>query len=138
MDIVSEFKPCEKEINFLEQEVFNFNCSKVENYAYENFVIKALSDSKSLSAGIHGQIGGGWLCIQSLWVIENQRGQGIGKKLLFLAEETALKRNCYGSYLYTYSFQSPKFYEKYGYRVFGTLEDFCGNHTKYFLKKNWT
>ena len=39
------------------------------------------------------------------------------------AEETAIKQNCHGAYLYTYSFQSPKFYEKFGYEVSGKLKD---------------
>ena len=138
MKIIFESKPGEKEIAFLEQKLYNFNCSQVDNYSYENFIIKGINNSDSIIAGIHGQIGGGWLYIASLWIDENHRGKGIGKKLLFLAEKAASERNCYGAYLYTYSFQSPRFYERFGYSIFGKLENFCGESTKYYMKKIFT
>ena len=116
--------------------MINFNCLKVDNYSYENFIIKAISDSNSIIAGIHGQIGCDWLYIASLWVDENHRGEGVGKKLLGLAEKIASEKKCHGIYLYTYSFQSPRFYEKLGFSIFGKLENFCGEHTKYFMKKS--
>ncbi len=52
------------------------------------------------------------------------------------SEEAELcQKKCYGIYLYTYSFQNPGFYEKFGYHVFGTLENFCNNHSKIYMKK---
>lgn len=135
MKIVFEENQNVKELDFFEKKLFSFNCSKVENYSYENFIFKATTESNMIIAGIHGQIGGNWLYIASLWVDENYRGKGIGKKLLFLAEKTAFERNCHGAYLYTYSFQGPKFYEKFGYITMGKLENFSGDHTKFFMKK---
>ena len=136
MEIVFDFKPDKKDISFLEQQLFSYNCSKVEIYSYENFIIKAIREDASMIGGIHAQIGGGWLYIASLWVDENDRGKGVGKTLLRLAEKTAFEKNCHGAYLYTYTFQCPPFYEKCGYRIMGTLDNFCGNHKKHFMKKN--
>lgn len=135
MEIVFEFQPSEKDFSFLEQKVFNFNCLKVDNYSYDKLIIKAIDKADCIIAGIHAQIGGGWLYIANLWVDEKHRGKGIGKKLLGLAEKAASEKRCHGIYLYTYSFQNPRFYEKLGYRIFGKLEKFCGEHTKYFMKK---
>lgn len=135
MEIILESDPGIEEIKFLEQQLLQFNCAGVDNYSYESFIVKAIDDSNSMTAGIHGQIGGGWLYIASLWVREGLRGQGVGKKLLSLAEERGVEEKCVGAYLYTYSFQSPGFYEKSGYEVFGTLEDFCGSHSKFYMKK---
>jgi len=135
MKIEFEFKPDKKDFDFLDEKLLEFNCSKVDNYSYENFVIKICNDTDMIIGGIHGQIGGGWLYIASLWVDGHYRGQGIGKKLLFLAEQSAAEKNCHASYLYTYSFQSPKFYEKFGYIIMSTLENYCGEHTKYYMKK---
>lgn len=135
MEIKFEEQPSEKEIAFLEQQLLNLNCSKVDGYSYENFIIKGIDSTDETIAGIHGQIGGGWLYIAGLWVAENHRGNGIGQKFLFQAEKVASGKKCHGAYLYTYSFQSPQFYEKLGYRIFGELEKFSGEHTKYFMKK---
>ena len=136
MEIIFEFDPSSEEVDSIERKLFQFNSSKIDNYSYENFVIKAVDDSGSLIAGLHGQVGGGWLCISSLWVNEKYRRQGLGKRLVSLAEETAIKKECHGVYLYTYSFQSSTFYEKLGYRIFGTLENFFNNHAKHFMKKS--
>jgi hypothetical protein len=37
--------------------------------------------------------------------------------------------------LETHSFQARPFYEKCGYKVFGTLEDYPPGHAKFFLRK---
>ena len=135
VEITFEYEPSERDFSFLEQKLFDFNCSKVDRYSYENLTIKAIM-ADSIIGGIQVQIGGGWLYIASLWVDENHRGKGIGKRLLNLAEKTASEKGCHGVYLYTYSFQSPRFYEKSGYSIFGQLEEFCGTHAKYFMKKS--
>jgi ribosomal protein S18 acetylase RimI-like enzyme len=135
MKIFTEFSPPLNEIEFLEKKLFQHNCLEIENYAYEQFIIKSVNDSNSIIAGIHCQIGGGWLYIASLWVDEKYRQQGLGKKLLGQAEEIAIQNKCTGIYLYTYSFQSPAFYENLGYHIFGTLENFCNRNAKLYMKK---
>jgi len=87
-------------------------------------------------------IGGtlGWtyldcLHIDLLWVRGDARGQGYGKRLLFAAEQEAIKRSCRHAELDTFSFQAPDFYRKLGYRIFGKV-DIAGKHTWYFLEKD--
>jgi len=52
-----------------------------------------------------------------------------------MAEVEARKRGARYAYLDTFDFQAPEFYKKYGYEVFGVLEDFPSGHTRYFMKK---
>lgn len=137
MKFITDTHPSPREMQFLEKQLLHFNGSKVDGYAYENCLIKAVDGSDSIIAGIHGQMGGGWLYIASLWVDERHRGSGIGGRLLRLLEETAVKQGCHGAYLYTYSFQSPGFYKKFKYDVFGALEGFCDEHIKLFMKKKF-
>jgi len=63
------------------------------------------------------------------------RGQGLGRRLIGLAEDEARRRGCRHAYLDTTSFQARPFYEKLGYRLWGQLEDFPQGHTRYFLQK---
>ena len=60
--------------------------------------------------------------VDYLWVHERLRGRGIGTELLRRAEQSLRERGGEIIFLSTYSFQAPAFYEKLGYRAFGTLE----------------
>jgi ribosomal protein S18 acetylase RimI-like enzyme len=51
------------------------------------------------------------------------------------AEFEAKGRNCHAAYVDTFSFLALDFYQKLGYTIFGSLEDFPKGHTRYFLKK---
>lgn len=135
MKTLTEFNPPKIEIDFLEEKLFQHNCRKIDNYSYKNFIIKSLDSSNSIVAGIHCQMGGGWLYIASLWIDKNLRQQGIAKMLLAQVEEIAIQKKCVGIYLYTYSFQSPGFYKKLGFNIFGELENFGGNNSKVYMKK---
>ena len=79
-----------------------------------------------------------WLEVKYLWVKEELRGKGYGSKLVFAAEKEAIQRGCESAFLDTFSFQALNFYKKLGYSIFGILEDFLGQHQRYFLKKSLT
>jgi GNAT superfamily N-acetyltransferase len=63
------------------------------------------------------------------------RGKGFGGRLLFEAEQEAMRRGCRGVYTDTFSFQVLPFYQQNGYEVFGEIENYPPGHTCYFLKK---
>ncbi|MDN3563127.1 GNAT family N-acetyltransferase [Paeniroseomonas aquatica] len=89
-------------------------------------------------------VGGLWggtnftqLHIDLLFVPEDLRGSGIGSRIMHDAEAEALRRECRGVWLDTYSFQARGFYERLGYSVFGMIEDYLPGHTRFFLKKSF-
>ena len=86
--------------------------------------------------GVIGMTYWNWLYISLMWLPEGMRGKGYGQKLLVMAEEEGRKRGAKYSYLDTFSFQAPGFYQKFGYQEFGKLEEFPPGHTRYFMKKN--
>jgi hypothetical protein len=51
------------------------------------------------------------------------------------AEAYARERGGHMVVLDTHSFQARPFYERRGYEVFATLDDFPRGHQKFFLKK---
>src|SRR5262245_20438971 len=75
----------------------------------------------ALVGGVYGATMWRWLMIDGLWVAEELRGRGLGRRLLEAAEATAVQRGCRGSWLATFDFQVRDFYEHYGYSVFGEL-----------------
>jgi len=77
-----------------------------------------------------------WLHVDFLWVDEDCRHQGWGARLLEQAEARARERGCTHAYLDTFSFQAgPRYYERFGYQIFGTLPGHPAGHTHYFLWK---
>lgn len=135
MDIIYSEKPNQDDRNYLDDKLMGFNGDKIKGYAFNNFLYKVTDDSGSIIAGIDCIFGGGWLEVISLWVSDNHRGKNIGEKLLLKAEKMAIKRGCHSSYLYTYSFQAPEFYQNYGYEIFGVLDNYYECHSKIYLKK---
>lgn len=75
------------------------------------------------------------LSIDTLWVKEEFRNQGIAKQLLSAVEDKARSMGCHIAYLSTYDFQAKDFYLKNGYEIFGILEDCPKDHRLYHLSK---
>jgi GNAT superfamily N-acetyltransferase len=72
--------------------------------------------------------------VDSVWVQEEHRRQGVGAKLMKTAEDEARRRGCHHAHLETAEGQAPDFYRKLGYEVFGALEQF-GPTKLFFLQK---
>ncbi len=92
-------------------------------------------DTDELLGGLWGGTAYSYLHIELLYLPEDLRGAGLGRRLMAQAEEEAIQRRCRGIWLDTFSFQARGFYERIGYTVFGTLEDYPLGHSRFFLKK---
>ena len=92
-------------------------------------------DDGAVVGGLLGHIKWRWLYVSKLWIDDSHRGKGYGYELMNAAEEFARSKDCLGSYLDTFKYQARPFYEKIGYSVFGTLEDFPPSYRQFFLSK---
>lgn len=75
------------------------------------------------------------LMIDRLWVAEEQRGKGLGCRLLKVVENEGKRQGALRAELNTFGFQAPGFYEKMGYRKIGALEPAVGEWGHYFYAK---
>lgn len=91
--------------------------------------------SGEIVAGLTGKTYWNYLDIGFLWVADSYRNQGRATAIIKAAEEEALKRGCRNVLLDTYSFQALGFYKKLGYREYGCLNGFSGNHSRHYLHK---
>jgi ribosomal protein S18 acetylase RimI-like enzyme len=69
--------------------------------------------------GLYGWTWGGCGYIDLLWVRDDQRGRGLGTRLLTTAEGETQRRGCDRVALSTHSFQAPDFYARFGYQECG-------------------
>ncbi len=117
-----------------------FNAARVGHAEDWRRLVIAISDPNTNEV-----LGGLWaetmyfrLHVDLLFVPESLRRTGIGRRLMGDAEAEAIRRGCRGAWLDTYSFQARGFYERLGYTVFGTIEDFPPGHRRFFLTKDFT
>jgi GNAT superfamily N-acetyltransferase len=103
---------------------------------YQPLGVALRAPDGTLLGGVYGATIWGWLMVDGLWVAEELRGRGLGRRLLLAAEAAAVERGCRGAWLGTFDFQAREFYERLGYSVFAALPDFPVGHMHYHLKKS--
>lgn len=73
--------------------------------------------------------------IEMLALPSELRGQGLGARLLVLAEQEARRRGCHHMLLDTQAFQARPFYEQHGFSVFGQIEGPGPYYPRFFMQK---
>lgn len=114
-------------------DIFNVGATGLSAWYPVNLYVK--NERGEILGGLLGSVWGGWLHISYLWMDEVVRGQRWATKLMDCAESYARERGCHSADLDTHSFQARPFYEKRGYEVFATLDDYPKGHRKFFLRK---
>jgi len=121
---------------FVQNGVDNHNIGVTGHSAYYPVGFYVMDADGSVLGGLMGQIWARWLHVGTLWVDERVRGRGHASRLMMAAERYSIEKGCTDSFLETFSFQARPFYEKLGYRVFGTLDNYPEGHTYYYLTKH--
>lgn len=90
-----------------------------------------------LQGGVAGRTIYRQFLIDVLWVAEAQRGSGLGRRLLALAESQARLRGCLAAQVGTLAFQAPDFYQKLGFEIVGKVEGVAQSPDRFFLLKRF-
>lgn len=99
-------------------------------------VIVVRDTQGAIVGGLWGNTAFEWLFTQLLVVPESARQQGLGSRLMHMAEAEAVARGCHHAWLDTFEFQARGFYEKLGYECFGELKDYPTGFSRYFMQKS--
>jgi len=137
--------PTENDVEEIKLALRNFNLNFIHRPKLREMGIFVEDEHGNKQAGIVAETVGKWMYIQMLWVDESLRGKDVGTQLIQEAEEEAKARGCRYALVDTFSFQARPFYERMGYGVQMTLEDYItdsrapaeseATHTRYFLSK---
>ena len=93
----------------LDEEINAFNAAATGYHDGRMLSVAVRGDDGDLRAGLYGWTWGGCGYIDLLWVRDDQRGCGLGTKLLAAAETEIRRRGCDRVALSTHSFQAPGF-----------------------------
>lgn len=124
----------DEEKQLIIRSLVGYNDSKAPAEAYQDLTVVSRREGKVIG-GLLGYTHWNWLFVKQLWVGEAFRDQGIGRHLMLLAEHEACQRGCSHAHCDTFDFQALPFYQKLGYSIFSSLEDYPAGHTRYFLQK---
>ena len=112
-----------------------YNASKAGVSMQEPIALLVRDDSGEILGGLYARVFYQWMFIELLSVPEQSRGQGLGSKLMRMAEDVAREKECVGVWLDTFDFQAPGFYQKLGYSELGEIVDYPPGHKRLFFQK---
>lgn len=140
MTIEITTKPKEQDAKKISQGIINFNNTAIPDLEpiekEVKFFVFAKDEAEDTVGGIRATCFWNTMHIELLWLSENCRGKGFGKKLIEAAEDFAKKNDCEKVFVETTSWQAKPFYEKAGYQHIATLNDRPKGHASHYLTKS--
>lgn len=105
------------------------------DYKKERIKWLAFDERKELRAVLTADILWGWIYIDELWISPDFRGEGLGRRLMQIAEEFAKSQSLEGIWLWTQSWQAEGFYKRLGYDQFTRFDNFPKGHSRIGFRK---
>lgn len=119
------------------QKIAEFNARHWDASQRQALGLKRLNANGEVVAALAGRTFGNWFNLETLWLAESDRNNGIGTLMLAQAERIAKARGCRFVLLDTLNFQARPFYERLGYQLQWQQHDYpVSGGAKYFLVKN--
>jgi GNAT superfamily N-acetyltransferase len=133
MELTDE--PRSEDVQLLEDQINKHNVVRTGRRDFRPLAVYLRDEQGGIIAGLYGFTWAGWLEIRFVWVREDLRGHGHGRQLVQAAEAEARARGCNRVWLDSYTFQAPTFYQRLGYEIFGSLQDYPAPHGRVFLTR---
>lgn len=135
LTIAIEAEPTPDDMHVVIQGLMAYNAAHADGDTPRYFLATVRGQDGHVMGGLMGATYLGWAHVNAVWMPDALRGQGIGTRLMALAEQVARERGCPRVFLETLSFQALPFYEKLGYRVASRIDGFPPGGTRYALTK---
>jgi GNAT superfamily N-acetyltransferase len=119
----------------LDDELTAFNAAATGAGVPQPVSVRVTDADDQLVGGLTAWIWGDCCAVDMLWVREDSRGSGHGRRLMEAAEQEAARRGCTHMIVSSFTFQAPDFYRGLGYRETGRTEGIPGGHQDVHLHK---
>jgi GNAT superfamily N-acetyltransferase/predicted enzyme related to lactoylglutathione lyase len=134
-EVVVTSEPTPEQVAYLEDRIYEFNSGATGIADGSWLGIFVRDDTGRLIAGICGSAWGECVELRQVWVDAAWRRQGLGTRLLGVAEQEARRRGCRQIILTTFTFQAPGFYARHGYEVVAQVDDHPRGHGNLLMRK---
>ena len=131
-----EKNPKEEDISILGKGIMEYAQQQKSMKPIEFFAFFIRDQNGDIVGGCSGNNIYGCLFVDTLWVTNDLRHQGYGKKLMNEAEELARKSNCRFMAVNTFDWEGLDFYKKLGFHIEFERHGFKKDSIFYFLRKN--
>lgn len=128
-------RPPQKDLDAVRDAILEFNMATTGFHDDAVLGCVLRDTAGDLVAGLSGFTWGGYGMVEWLWVRDDQRGAGLGARLMRAAETEASARGCVVMRVNTHTFQAPRFYARLGYEVVGRADDTPVGHGEVFYAK---
>jgi GNAT superfamily N-acetyltransferase len=136
LEIVTTDRPTDEDRQAVLGLLVEYNARQTGEMPFRQFALLLREPGQAeIVGGLYAYVLYDWLSIELLIVPESHRDHGFGTELIRRAETYATEAGCVGVWLNTFSFQALGFYQKLGYEVFGSLDDYPRGSQRYFLRK---
>jgi len=134
-EVVLTEEPDRDDVLLLEERLYQYNVERTGISDGRVLSLFARDESNAIVGGLYGWTWGQACEIRSLWVAARWRRQGLGSRLLKMAEYEARVRGAKQILLSTHSFQAPAFYRRFGFEVVAGVSDYPIGHDHFLLRK---
>ena len=100
--------------------------------------VLAFDPSGKVVGGLIAETQFAWLKVSVVAVAETARRCGVGRRLVELAEQEAVARDCRYAFLDTMDYQAPEFHRKLGYQIASQIDDWDSHgHAQFRFTKQF-
>jgi GNAT superfamily N-acetyltransferase len=128
--------PSPEATQFIAENLAGYNESKA---GFRDFrplaVLVSDPETGELIGGLYGRTSLGVMFIDRFFLPERLRGNGLGSRVLALAEDEGRRRGCTIAGLFTLQIQAPGFYRKQGWEVAAQLDVPPPGITRFLMTK---
>lgn len=121
--------------NVVEKGVIDYNKKHVTYYEPISFHLLAQGPDQDILGGITGERVCHHLKVDWVWILDDFRKAGLGRKLFCSLERYGHRHGVKDIQLETAHFQARGFYEKLGFRLVATLPSWLGTYDCYIMRK---
>lgn len=133
--LIHDTDPAELD-RFLSDRLYEFNVAAT-GIDDGQWLYASIADAQGrLIAGVSGNTWGGCCEITKLWVHEDERHHGLGRRIMAAVETEARRRGCKQIVLTTHSFQAPGFYQSLGFVCLAAVPEYPNGHQNLIYRKH--